>query len=174
MESDPERFLGKSLEIAFWDKGEFLAFVEIRKQPDDETVVWVPNSYSKAWYQLALVAAEEKNFDRALFHLDYALELEADHPALWNERGHVLQQLHRFEDALTSYVRAETVRSWASPLVLARALRGQGSSLIDRLVREALSLYVNCPSAMRAAIEQKIERSLIRCPLFSHSEFSCT
>ena len=45
--------------------------------------------------------------------------------------GHLLQLLGRHEDALQCYQQAESVRAWASPEQIGRALRGQGLNLID-------------------------------------------
>ena len=59
------------------------------------------------------------------------MELEPDHPELWNEKGYLLGRLKRHQEAFDCYVRAASVRDWAPPSQIARALRGQGVQLVD-------------------------------------------
>lgn len=125
----PRRDDGRSLAIAFWNREEFLAYVQ-RSHPD-KTMYWVPESYSKAWYQLAGVAIEEERLENALFCIDCGLELEPDHPELWCEKGYVLGRSKRHAEALDCYVRAASARDWPPALYTARTLRGQGVALID-------------------------------------------
>jgi len=127
----PCRDDGRFLSITFWDQDEFLAHADHQGKALTKSIFWVQGSYSKAWYQLAVVAIEEKDFQRALFSIDCGLELEPDHPELWCEKGYILGQLERHEDALECYVRAVSVRDWAPASYTARALRGQGVQLID-------------------------------------------
>jgi tetratricopeptide (TPR) repeat protein len=91
----------------------------------------VDGSYSRAWYQLAVVASKEGRFENALFCIDCGIELEPDHPELWNEKGYLLGRLKRHQEAFDCYVRAVSVRDWAPPSQIARALRGQGVQLVD-------------------------------------------
>ncbi len=121
----------RALSIAFWDQEEFLAYVDRERDQLTQSIYWVEGSYSKAWYQLAVAASKQGQFDRALFCLDCGLELEPDHPELWNEKGYVLGRLKRHQDAFDCYVRAASVRDWAPASQLARALRGQGVQLVD-------------------------------------------
>jgi len=118
----------QSLTIAFWDLKEFLAYVDHHK---DRSVTWVEGSYSWAWYQLAAMASEERQFEKALFCVDCGLELEPDHPELWTEKGYALAGLKRHDEAFDCYLRAASVREWAPASQIARALRGQGVQLID-------------------------------------------
>lgn len=121
------------LTIAFWDQEEFVAYSqrEIEMKRLTKSIAWVDASYSRAWYQLAVMASEEGRFENALFCIDCGLELEPDHPELWNEKGYVLGRLKRHQEAFDCYVRAASVRDWAPPLQIARALRGQGIQLVD-------------------------------------------
>ena len=57
--------------------------------------------------------------------------MEPDHPLLWIERGYIFNRIGRPQEALEAYRKAATVRRWAQPAVTARALRGQGSALIN-------------------------------------------
>ena len=118
------------VERAFWDISEYLAF-GARYQDQRDRIKWTPGSYSKAWFQLADVAVEEEQLDSALRYVDLGLELEADHPELWNLKGLILNRTKQHEEALTCYRRAAMVREWAPEWQVARAYRGQGATLID-------------------------------------------
>lgn len=119
--------------VAFWSQEEFLAHSHHvnRRNELTKSILWVDYSYSRAWYQLAVVKSKQGLFDRAVFCIDCGLELEADHPELWNEKGYLLGRLNRHQQAFDCYTRAATVRDWAPPSQVARALRGQGVQLID-------------------------------------------
>jgi tetratricopeptide (TPR) repeat protein len=121
------------VQIAFWDRDEFFAHSRhvTSLGPLEKSILWVPGSYSQAWHILAVIASKQGQLERALFCLDCGLQLEADHPEHWNEKGFVLGKLKRHEEALQCYVRAATVREWAPSTQVARALRGQGVQLVD-------------------------------------------
>ena len=127
----PVRGEGDQEFICCWDLGEFLAYCAQAQPRAKERVVWVRGSYSRACYLLAYVAVEEGDPQAAFQALTAGLRLEPDHPHLWCEMGHLLQLLRQHEEALQCYLRAESVRSWASSEQKGRALRGQGISLID-------------------------------------------
>jgi tetratricopeptide (TPR) repeat protein len=122
---------GEDESCYFWDMAEFLAYCALARPEGKGRVVWVHGSYSRACYLLAYIAIEERDPRAAFQALQKGLELEPDHPHLWCEMGHLLQLLRRHEDALQCYLRAESVRAWASPQQKGRALRGQGINLID-------------------------------------------
>jgi tetratricopeptide (TPR) repeat protein len=121
----------KEVRGAFWDQDEFLAYVGKRRADDEKSIVWTTVSFSKLWWQLADVNVSEGRFDNAVVCVENGLELEPDHPILWIERGYIFNCLGRHQEALEAYRTAATVRQWAQPAVTARALRGQGSALID-------------------------------------------
>jgi tetratricopeptide (TPR) repeat protein len=118
-------------EIAFWSQDEFLAYAQSEQRKEQGTIYWVPESYSRAWAQLAFILVEEKDYLEALRCLTRGLQLEPNHPELWSEKGFVLQSLHRNGEALQCYVRAASVRAWAPRTQISRALRGQGINLIE-------------------------------------------
>ncbi len=126
----PIRKEEQAIEAAFWDMDEFLAY-SCRHPAPTKSVYWVPPSYSRWWCQLSDVDIEEGLFQNAVLCIESGLAIEPDHPLLWINKGFGLNRLGRHEDALEAYRTAEVIRSWASPSVIARALRGQGSSLID-------------------------------------------
>jgi tetratricopeptide (TPR) repeat protein len=127
----PQKEDDQFLQIAFWDQEEFLAYSHHHRDRLTKSIIWANASYSNAWYQLALVAVEEEQFDHALFCLDCGLQLEPDHPELWSEKGYVLGRLKRHQEAFECYVRAASVRDWTPASQMARSLRGQGTQLID-------------------------------------------
>jgi tetratricopeptide (TPR) repeat protein len=129
----PRRGEGRPPAIAFWDMAEFLAYScrETGTERSAGPITWVEGSYSRAWYQLAVVASEEKRFEDALFCIDCGMKLEPDHPELWNEKGYLLGCLKRHQEAFECYLRAASIRHWAPPPQIARALRGQGVQLVD-------------------------------------------
>lgn len=121
------------LSIAFWSQEEFLAHSHYVTERNELTksIMWVDCSYSRAWYQLAVVESKQGLFERALFCIDCGLQIEPDHPELWNEKGYLLGRLKRHQEAFDCYVRAAAIREWAPPSQVARALRGQGVQLVD-------------------------------------------
>ena len=177
---EDERFLS----VAFWDQEEFLAHShhQIERKQLTKSIAWVDGSYSRAWYQLAVVASKQGRFGRALFCIDCGLELEPDHPELWNEKGYLLGRLKRYQEALDCYIRAASVRDWAPPSQVARALRGQGIQLVDldRLdeaedaLRRSLDLDPDNQNAQNelgyiADLRRKREDEKEQIPWFLHS-----
>ena len=122
---------GKAVVIAFWSLEEFLAFIDNQTEESDKPTFWTGDSYSRAWYQLAVIAVKGGRFEEALFCLDRGLDLEPDHPELWCEKGYVFGQLKHHPEALDCYVRAASAREWSPRSYMALALRGQGVQLID-------------------------------------------
>ena len=121
----------KEVRGAFWDQDEFLAYVGRHRSDNEKSIFWTTVSFSKLWWQLAEVNISEDRFDNAAVCIERGLELEPDHPVLWIERGYIFNRIGRHQEALEAYRTAATVRQWAQPAVTARALRGQGSALID-------------------------------------------
>ncbi|WP_263366712.1 tetratricopeptide repeat protein [Edaphobacter bradus] len=119
------------LQFAFWDQEEFFAYTGKRASEHGRTLVWIAPSYSKAWWQLAVVCAEEQRLDNALVCVESGISIEPDHPRLWSEKGFILNRLKRHSEALRCYEEATLVRAWAPASQISRAFRGQGSALID-------------------------------------------
>ena len=114
-----------------------------RSQPDAEmSVLWTEVSYSKRWWQLALVNRKQGLHRNALTCVERGLELEPDHPHLWMQKGLILSETKQYALALTAFETAATARSWASPSVAAWALRQQGYVLIELgRLNEAKAVY---------------------------------
>jgi tetratricopeptide (TPR) repeat protein len=123
---------GSKLFCSFWDDEEFMSFVANSGKPATEnSVLWTDVSYSKRWWQLALVNYKQGHYRNALTCVERGLELEPDHPYLWMQRGHILSETKQYAQALTAFETAATARSWASPSITAWALRQQGYVLIE-------------------------------------------
>jgi tetratricopeptide (TPR) repeat protein len=121
-----------TLICSFWDNAEFMSFVANRRQSDGEiSVVWSGESYSKRWWQLAFVNRRQGLHRNALTCIERGLELEPDHPHLWIKKGLILSETKQYVQTLTAFESAANVRSWASPSVVAWALRQQGYVLIE-------------------------------------------
>jgi tetratricopeptide (TPR) repeat protein len=129
-----------------WDMDEFFAYTASHPAVT-KSVFWVRPSHSRWWWQLSETYVAEDLFQNAIQCIESGLALEPDHPLLWISKGFALNRLGRYEDALEVYRTAEVIRSWAPPTVAARALRGQGSSLID----------LNRFNEARAAFERSLE-----------------
>jgi WD40 repeat protein len=122
------------IEIAFWDREEFMYFVQhhtLFGPQIEKDIVWVTRSYSKLYYKLAFEAIERKAYYDALEAVAAGLQLEPDHPMLLCERGLALSQLGQYDAARDAYQQALLAREWAPPSVLARAMRGEAVALID-------------------------------------------
>jgi tetratricopeptide (TPR) repeat protein len=113
---------------AFWDTVEINQCV--REHPKQVVIPLIP-SYSRACFWLGFIAVELGNPQKALSQLDKALGFQADHPIILVEKGTVLSQLKKPDEAYECFVKAEKPHYAASPFILARALRGQGITLID-------------------------------------------
>jgi tetratricopeptide (TPR) repeat protein len=132
----------KEVRGAFWDQNEFFAYVGSHRSDNEKSIFWTTVSFSKLWWQLADVNISEDRFDNAAVCIERGLELEPDHPVLWIERGYIFNRIGRHQEALEAYRTAASVRQWAQPAVTARALRGQGSALIDLgQLSEARNVY---------------------------------
>ncbi|HKM91513.1 MAG TPA: hypothetical protein VJX29_12940 [Candidatus Acidoferrales bacterium] len=64
---DPVTFRARI--CACWDNEEFLAHVGA-KSAEGYLDKWIAESYSKAWYQLAMIAVEEGDFNKALICIE--------------------------------------------------------------------------------------------------------
>ena len=121
-----------SLEIAYWDTTEFLSHVPHQNASGiKKMIVWVPPSYSKAFYLLGFLAVEREDWSNALNHIDRGLALEPDHPLLLCEKALIFSRMERHEDAYDLFMKAMEIRSWAPSQHRARAMRGAAVALAD-------------------------------------------
>lgn len=122
---------GRRIRAAFWNQDEFLVYVKRFQSQSGKSILWLSPSFSKLYSLLADVNLSEKRFDEAILAIEKGLAIEPDHPLLWIQKGYVLNCAGRHRDALPAYQTASTVREWTPAPVMARALRGRGSALID-------------------------------------------
>jgi tetratricopeptide (TPR) repeat protein len=121
-----------SIEIAYWDTKEFLSHVPHQKPSGiEKTVVWVPPSYSKAFYLLGFLAVEREDWSNALNYIDQGVAVEPDHPLLLCEKALILSRMKRHVDAYDLFMKAMDIRPWAPPQHRARAMRGAAVALVD-------------------------------------------
>jgi tetratricopeptide (TPR) repeat protein len=113
---------------AFWDAEEEHRFM---KRHSGQTIVPVFPSYSRVHYFLGFIKMETGNGEGALAELNKASLLQPDHTVILLEKGTVLSQLKRPQEAYDCFVSAEKPHHAASDFTMARALRGQGVTLID-------------------------------------------
>jgi tetratricopeptide (TPR) repeat protein len=114
-----------------WDQDEFVSYSKFYGPKANKKIIWKGPLYSKAYFKLAFIAVERKNFEEALQYLDKGIALEPDHPGLLCEKAYILSQLKRYQEAYDLFVKAVDIRPWASDIQRARALRGAGTALID-------------------------------------------
>lgn len=133
----------RRVNATFWDRDEFQAYVKHCRSQSEKSILWSSPSFSKMYSLLAEVNISEGRFGDALLANEKGLAIEPDHPLLWIQRGYIFNRTGRHADAIAAYQTAVTIREWAPAAVRARALRGQGSALIDldRLA-EAKEAYV--------------------------------
>lgn len=145
MPSDWSPLCGKDSFVSgsFWDIEEFSAYsAHSRVRGETRMIGWISPSFSKRWWQLAVINKEEGKYEEALGCIERGLQLEPDHPYLWVQRGLILCAAARHDEAVFAYQTAASIRIWASPSDRAWALRSQGYALIElgRLA-EARSVY---------------------------------
>lgn len=62
------------------------------------------NPYSEvAWYHLGIIQAKVKNYDRAIWALDYALVIDEFFSAAYFEKARLLEKTYRFKEATEVY-----------------------------------------------------------------------
>ena len=121
-----------AINIAYWSAEEFISHAP-HYNPDDsqKMVVWVTPSYSKAFYLLAFIHVERKDWFTAMAFIDQGISLEPDHPLLLCEKALILLHLGRHQEAHDLFIIAAEIRPWAPLNHRARALRGAAVALID-------------------------------------------
>ena len=125
----------------FWDEDELEAHTSYLNQQNrlkrvDEKykkkgILWYPESYSKAYYLLAYMAVEEKDWAKGLEYINRGIELEDDHPLLLSEKALILGQMGKHKKSYKMYMKSLSCRPWALPKWRARAFRGAGIALTE-------------------------------------------
>ncbi len=133
----------RGIDGTFWDEDEFRAYSEhCHSLGESRTIFWMGPSYSKRWWQLAVINKNKQNYQEAIDCIERGLQLEPDHPYLWMQRGLVHSCMTRYDEALFAYQMAESVRPWSPSEVRAWSLRSQGHALIElSRLSEAKQVY---------------------------------
>jgi tetratricopeptide (TPR) repeat protein len=144
--------------VACWDTQEFLCYTaHMQGSGSQRKIFWVPPSYSRGYYLLAMIYMECGQVQEALEALDQGLQLEPDHPQLMNEKAYIFQKTNRPADAFLLFQRAATARpNWTPNYIRARTLRGLGVTLVDfgrfedaeALLKSSLEIEPNNPLAL--------------------------
>ena len=123
------------LHVHFWDQAEFLTFVtamrEGRLGGPQQGVLWLPNAYPRAYYYLAYIDVEQRQYASALENLQSCLELEPDQPVCFIEIAMVHAALGKPELAVAAFDKALLARPYITAKAKATALRGKGIQLIE-------------------------------------------
>lgn len=113
------------------DAAEYEAYIASRG--DGQPVEWVDLACPNAYKMRAFLAVEDKAYDEALSFLDRAQAIAPYRAEAYAERGYVLNQLGRHDDALRSYERGLELVERHPSNAYARALmlRGLGYTWIE-------------------------------------------
>ena len=125
----------KYINIFFWNKQEFLSYVECNKENFSKVIYWNFSSYSKAHYLLAYILIEQENYKEALVEIENGLALEPDHPKLLCEKAYILNKMGNDLNSLSLLQKAENSRLWITSAQKTHTLREQSIILsnLDRL-----------------------------------------
>jgi tetratricopeptide (TPR) repeat protein len=120
------------LHIEFWDKLEFLHYVTWQKlYGTDRSVTWVLNAYPRAYYYLGFTHVHLKNYYKALEYLDIGHRLQPNNPTFLMEKATAYSSLGEHSKALSLYEQVPDIGPFTTAPMKARALRGEGSQLIE-------------------------------------------
>jgi len=128
----PVEVFKTKIDISYWSMEEFISHAPYY-DPDGskKIIMWITPSYSKAFYLLAFIYAERKDWFKAMTFIDQGISLEPDHPLLLCEKAMILSCLGRHQEAHDLFLNAAEIRPWAPSSQRARALRGAAIALID-------------------------------------------
>ena len=116
--------------LSFANVGEFIVYSTTTEGTG--SVSWVDMTCPLAYHDLAYIHAGNREFDQALPLLDTSTKLAPYWAQPHVERGYILNQLRRFQEALESYEKAiELTRFESSRDAKPSALRGAGFALIE-------------------------------------------
>lgn len=119
------------LEIFFWNKSEFLSFVDYNRAKLNKSVFWRFPSFSKAHYQLAYIFSDQGQFEKALNEIENGLVLEPDHPRLLCEKAYILGRMNDLETSLSYLQNAVNSRPWNTVEQKIHALRDMAVTLTN-------------------------------------------
>ena len=121
-----------TLYIKFWD-GQEVQEYEAWREAEGQTdhVVALINAYPRAYFYIAYLYFEEKDFEKAIHYLDKGLLLQPGYPNLLNEKAQAMIQLGRHQEALGLFDQVLSQSGFVSPHQKAISLRGKGYLLVE-------------------------------------------
>ncbi len=153
--------------IKFWDKEEFVNYVETEKSATD--INWIGNAYPKCCYLLSIIKIERGQFEEAHLVLSKGLELESDNPKLLNEMGllwsgygETKKDDKYFQEAIAFYLEAFESRPYNTSIQKARSLRGAGYALMELNELEDAQKYYEASLAWEESSNAKNELKIIK------------
>ncbi|MCX6156928.1 MAG: hypothetical protein NTY74_03000 [Ignavibacteriae bacterium] len=137
--------------IEFWDKEEFLEYVEfVKKTGSQLNVKWIGNIYPKACYFITVALLETNDILSAEKYLQTGLSLEMDNPLLLNEMGMLstykakaYNDLNYYKEGIKYFRKAFDSRPYITKYLKARALRGIGFCEIELQNYDNAEIYFN-------------------------------
>ncbi|MEM6768448.1 MAG: hypothetical protein AAF824_08525 [Bacteroidota bacterium] len=163
---------GKAV-YAVWNHAEKLALTHsVRERVNGSKVQVSFISYSKAMFLMAQIALHEQKIEEAATWNEKGLELEADHPELWIQKGHIYKHLRRFPTAYKAFKHAMNARPWQENTTKAKAARGAGIVLAELhqpqaaidMLQESLRLDPGNEHTMNELSGLYLERSVTPVP----------
>lgn len=131
---------GKTI-VHCWDRMEFNTFCDTQKQ-EKKDFIFSGVSYSKAFYLLAKLSMQSKDFGSALFYANKGLSLQADHPKLLCVKAEILCSIGNQIDGQEYFTKALKSQKWTDASLQAEILR-KSAHLLNNLdkTEEAKDLY---------------------------------
>lgn len=124
-----------ALSIKFWDKAEFLQFINWHQENGGmkgiKNVYWIPSAYPRAYYYLGFISIEENRLKEAVDYLSLGQTLEPTNPRFVVETGQVAMKMKEFKVAASVFDQVPSPGPHVTGVMKAVALRGKGMALIE-------------------------------------------
>ena len=148
---------GETLFIKFWDKEQFLHYVNWYKRDlKYEKIIWIMNAYPRAYFYLGYMMMEAEEWEKAIEYLEKGHALEKTNPTFLTEMALAHGRLGSHKKALELYRQSQTVNTYTRVSDRATALRGEG------FVRIEMGDLDGAGYAYREALKIGEEKKLIR------------
>jgi len=122
-----------NLYIECWDQTEFIHVVNwyTNTLGKDTKIFWIQNVYPKAYYLIAQIYLEEKNYKKAFQALKLGYKLQSSHPRYHLIAGKIYSKMNNHETALEYYNKINIDDLFVSDTIRAIALRSIGYEHIE-------------------------------------------
>ncbi len=122
-----------SLTIRFWDQQSFVHYIGWMKKEGKKhsSIKWPGNAYPLAYYLLASISVDKKDYDGAIVYINNGLSLEPTNPKFLLEKAVALLYIGEKQKALSLYESIDKIDPFVSAIDMAVATRGRGSVLIE-------------------------------------------